>query len=189
MELRELRSFTTAARLSSITRAAEELGMGQPTVTTHIKKLERELGTVLFDRIKRPIQLTPAGATLTELATPLLEGIDSLAADSGVAELERPVRLASTHDMIPHTLLRVVRVFIAAHPHSPRADPLGAQGGGGAHGRGGSGGHGPCARARAQPGVRLPAAVRVRAGADHPDGAPPAAGAADHPWTTSPGGR
>ncbi|MDD9995656.1 MAG: LysR family transcriptional regulator, partial [Dehalococcoidia bacterium] len=50
MELRELRSFTTAAKLRSITRAAEELGMGQPTVTTHIKKLERELGTVLFDR-------------------------------------------------------------------------------------------------------------------------------------------
>lgn len=118
MELRELRSFTTAAKLRSITRAAEELGMGQPTVTTHIKKLERELGTVLFDRIKRPIQLTPAGATLAELATPLLGGIDSLATDAGIAEQESPVRLASTHDIIPHTLLRVVRVFLAAHPHA-----------------------------------------------------------------------
>ena len=118
MELRELRSFTTAARLSSITRAAEELGMGQPTVTTHIRKLEHELGTVLFDRIKRPIQLTPAGATLAELATPLLEGLDSLAADTGIAELERPVRLAATHEIIPHTLLRVVRIFMAEHPHS-----------------------------------------------------------------------
>jgi DNA-binding transcriptional LysR family regulator len=118
MELRELRSFTTAARLRSITRAAEELGMGQPTVTTHIKKLEKELGTVLFDRIKRPIQLTPAGATLSELAEPLVEGIDSLAADTGLAERESPVRMASTHDIIPHRLLRVVRIFLSSHPHA-----------------------------------------------------------------------
>ena len=52
MELRELRSFTTAAKLKSITRAAEHLGIGQPTVTTHIRKLETELTTVLFDRVK-----------------------------------------------------------------------------------------------------------------------------------------
>ena len=91
MELRELRSFPTAARLRSITRAAEELGMGQPTVTTHIKKLEKEMNTTLFDRIKRPIQLTPAGSTLAELATPLVAGIDSLAADSGIAEPTSPV--------------------------------------------------------------------------------------------------
>ena len=55
MELRELRSFIAAARLRSITKAAEELNIGQPTATTHIKKLEQELGTSLFDRIKRPI--------------------------------------------------------------------------------------------------------------------------------------
>ncbi|MCY3637474.1 MAG: LysR family transcriptional regulator, partial [Chloroflexi bacterium] len=34
MEIRELRSFSTAARLRSISRAARELGLGQPTVTT-----------------------------------------------------------------------------------------------------------------------------------------------------------
>ena len=79
MELRQLRSFTTAARLRSVTRAAEQLDIGQPTVTTHIKKLEKELGKVLFDRVRRPIQLTRAGAALAHLATPLVEGIDALA--------------------------------------------------------------------------------------------------------------
>ena len=38
MELRELRSFNTAANLRSISRAAEVLGIGQPTVSTHIKE-------------------------------------------------------------------------------------------------------------------------------------------------------
>ncbi|MDA0769611.1 MAG: LysR family transcriptional regulator [Chloroflexi bacterium] len=116
MELRELRSFCTAARIHSISKAAQELGLGQPTVTTHIKKLEEELGMVLFDRVKRPIQLTLAGDRLAAIATPLVEGIDSLAAMTTVAEERGPVRIASTPDIIPHTLIRVVRVFLARFP-------------------------------------------------------------------------
>ena len=106
-----------AARLRSISRAAERLGIGQPTVTTHIKKLEGELNTVLFDRVKRPIQLTLAGRRLSELATPLVEGIDGLADTTAEAEERGPVVLAATPDIIPHTLLRVVRVFLARFPH------------------------------------------------------------------------
>ena len=117
MELRELRSFCTAARLASISRAAESLDIGQPTVTTHIKKLEAELSIQLFDRIKRPIQLTPVGAALAQIATPLVEGIDSLAAHAGVVQQEVPVRVAATHEMIPHTLVQAVRVFLRTHPH------------------------------------------------------------------------
>ena len=117
MELRELRSFCVAARLRSISRAAEQLGLGQPTVTTHIKKLENELNTVLFDRVKRPIQLTLAGRRLSELAAPLVEGLDSLAQNAAEAEERGPVLLAATPDIIPHTLLRVVRVFLARHPN------------------------------------------------------------------------
>ena len=117
MELRQLRSFCTAAKLRSISKAAEHLGIGQPTVTTHVQKLEEELGTVLFDRIKRPIRLTVAGARLAELATPLLEGIDELVTTTSKAEKESPVRVASSHDFIPHTLLRVVKAFIDMHPH------------------------------------------------------------------------
>ncbi len=116
MELRELRSFCMAARLQSISKAAEQLDIGQPTVTTHIKKLEKQLGMVLFDRIKRPIQLTLSGRTLVELAAPLVEGIDDLATRTSATEERGPVDLASTSDIIPHTLLRVVRVFRNRHP-------------------------------------------------------------------------
>lgn len=116
MELRELRSFVTAARLKSISKAAQELGLGQPTVTTHIKKLEEELGMILFDRVKRPIQLTLAGDRLSDIATPLVEGIDSLAVMTTVAEERGPVTIASTPDIIPHTLIRVVRVFLERYP-------------------------------------------------------------------------
>lgn len=116
VELRELRSFCTAARLKSITKASELLQLGQPTVTTHIKKLEKELGTLLFDRVKRPIQLTPAGVALAGLATPLVEGIDGLAATATAAEEDGPVSVASTHDIISHALLRVVSIFLGVYP-------------------------------------------------------------------------
>lgn len=116
MEIRELRSFCTAARLRSISRAAQELGLGQPTVTTHIKKLEEELGMVLFDRVKRPIQLTLSGQRLADIALPLVEGIDSLPTMTAMAEERGPVNIASTPDIIPHTLIRVVRVFLNRYP-------------------------------------------------------------------------
>ena len=116
MELRQLRSFAVAARLHSISRAAEELNVGQPTVTTHIKKLEDELGVTLFDRVKRPIQLTLAGSALAELATPLVEGIDSLAVDASRKAEQGPVTIASTADIIPHVLLEGVKVFKSTFP-------------------------------------------------------------------------
>lgn len=117
MELRELRSFCIAAQLRSISKAAEQLEVGQPTVTTHVKNLEKDLGKVLFDRVKRPIQLTLAGQKLFEMAAPLVEGIDALAAKTSEEEMEGPVSIAATHDIIPHTLLRVVKAFEAKYPH------------------------------------------------------------------------
>mgnify|MGYP006176745273 CR=1 FL=1 len=118
MELRELRSFSTAAKYGSISAAAERLGLGQPTVTTHVRKLERELGMTLFDRVRRPIQLTPAGVEVAALVTPLLEGIDALAEGAARGAEEGPVAVAATHDIITHALLRVVRVFLRVHSHA-----------------------------------------------------------------------
>ena len=117
MELREIRTFCAAARLRSISKAAEDLAIGQPNATTHIKKLERELGVPLFDRVKRPIQLTPTGASLARLATPLVEAINELTARTSEAEEEGPVSVASTYDIIPHTLLQVVKTFRSLYPH------------------------------------------------------------------------
>ena len=117
MELRELKSFVIAARFRSISKAANELGLGQPTVTTHIKKLEKELNMVLFDRVTRPIRLTLSGQTIFDLSQPLLDGLDSLAVRTSEAEERGPVTIASTPDIIPHTLLRVVKVFNSIYPN------------------------------------------------------------------------
>ncbi len=118
MELRELRSFCTAAKAGGISKAAIQLGLGQPTVTTHIRKLEEEMGMVLFDRSKRPIRLTPSGAALVELAAPLVEGIEDLVDSATHAEQESLITVATTNDMVAHTLLRTVTVFLHRHPHT-----------------------------------------------------------------------
>ena len=117
MELRELKSFVTAAKFRSISKAATDIGLGQPTVTTHIKKLEKELNMVLFDRVTRPIRLTLSGQTIFDLSQPLLDGLDSLAVRTSEAEERGPVSVASTPDIIPHTLLRVVKVFNNLYPN------------------------------------------------------------------------
>ena len=76
--LRQLRAFCRAARLSSITKAAESLGVNQSSVSLQVRELEHELETVLFDRIGQGIALTRAGKRFLELAEPLVQGMDEL---------------------------------------------------------------------------------------------------------------
>ena len=49
LDSKELKSVCAAARLGSVSRAASYLQLSQPTVTSHIQKLEKELGVMLFD--------------------------------------------------------------------------------------------------------------------------------------------
>ena len=76
--LQQLRGFCHAAELGSISRAAERLLLRQPSVSMQIQALEREFNTTLFERRGPKIALTPAGRVLYELASPLVEAIDSL---------------------------------------------------------------------------------------------------------------
>jgi DNA-binding transcriptional LysR family regulator len=56
-----IRSFETLARLRHFTRTAKALGMTQPGVSQHLKKLEEELGSELVDRSDKSFRLLPAG--------------------------------------------------------------------------------------------------------------------------------
>ena len=64
MELKNINTFIKITELNSFTKAANELGYSQAAVTAQIKQLEKELETVLFDRLGRSIALTEAGRKL-----------------------------------------------------------------------------------------------------------------------------
>ena len=75
VELRELRIFLVLADELHFGRTAERLGMAQSAVSHTIRLLERRLGTSLFERNSRRVQLTPAGADLQKNLTPHIESL------------------------------------------------------------------------------------------------------------------
>ena len=118
MEIRELRSFVTVAQLRSMSKAAEKLMLGQPTVSGHIKKLEDELGFNLFDRIKRPIRLTAPGDKLFEIAERLVNDLELLNEDINKIEEEAPITVATTHEIISHVLFEAIAHFKSDNPNA-----------------------------------------------------------------------
>ena len=76
--LKQLRAFCHAARLRSISRAAERIFLSQPAVSQQVRTLEEELAVTLFDRHGARIALTPAGERLYHVARPLVERLDRL---------------------------------------------------------------------------------------------------------------
>ena len=73
MEFKQLESFAAVVRLNSFTKAAESLYISQPTISTHIRALEEELGTRLIMRTTKNIDVTPEGLKLFEYAVNILE--------------------------------------------------------------------------------------------------------------------
>ncbi|MGD9945491.1 MAG: LysR substrate-binding domain-containing protein [Burkholderiaceae bacterium] len=81
MRVDDLQNFVAIAENGSLTRAAHELGISQPTLSKSLARLERELRTSLITRRGRGIQLTPAGeAAVAYLRNAVLDVRDAMAA-------------------------------------------------------------------------------------------------------------
>ena len=117
--LRQLQAFCSAARFGSMTRAAELLLISQPAVSLHVRELEHELDTILFERSGPRIALSPAGERFYELAVPLVEGMDGLDRDFARA-LDHPpsveLRVASGDAGANFVLPRVIGRLRGDHP-------------------------------------------------------------------------
>ena len=77
MELLQLRYFLTVAEMLNISHAAKYHMIPQPAMSKTISRLEKELGTPLFDRYKNKLSLTAEGKTFYNAVSRSLSSIDS----------------------------------------------------------------------------------------------------------------
>lgn len=100
MELYQLKTFVVVAEEGHLTRAAERLFASQPTVSSHIKALEKELGVALFLRTPRGMKLTETGRRLKERAVTVMESAKDLVREAQLLsrQLVGDVRLGLNTD-------------------------------------------------------------------------------------------
>ena len=112
LSLTHLKTFLTAVRFRSFTRAAVELALTQPAVSAHIALLEQEFGCALFNRTGRRVVLTDAGRALEKGAKEIFERIETVRSE--IDDLGRmkggtisigASRIVGVY-MLPHILMR-----------------------------------------------------------------------------------
>ena len=117
MDLYQIRYFLAIAETRSFTKAAERLFVSQPSLSAGIKKLERELGVVLFERGGRKVLLTPSGDFFLEKAQNILKEYQSTL-DAFQDFKERPIlKLGTLHTIRGFNLARLIGAYRQKHPH------------------------------------------------------------------------
>ena len=76
MNLRQLECFVAVAEEGSFTRAAERVGIAQPSLSQHIRTLEQELNGAVVTRLPHGAALTPAGRSLLPEARAALRAVE-----------------------------------------------------------------------------------------------------------------
>lgn len=116
MELRQLKYFLMTAKLNNMTEASRQLHVSQPSLSNAVKSLEQELGTPLFDRYGKRIELNEAGdyfASRVEAALDVLnEAVDVVVKK----DADRSSRVNVTLGIPLGNSGKMIRAFSDTHP-------------------------------------------------------------------------
>lgn len=119
MEFRQLRYFVTIVEQGSLSKASLVLNIAQPALSTHVRNMELELGTMLLFRGTRGVRPTAAGETLLRHARAIMGQIETARREIADQEAEPSgeVRLG-----LPGTIGQIVSVplILAVQRHCPR---------------------------------------------------------------------
>ena len=117
--LSQYRIFYEVARCGNISRAAKELYISQPAISKAIGKLEESLGTRLFLRNSRGVQLTPEGNVLFQHVAAALDSLSR-----GEKELKRihdfhigQLKIGVSNTLCKYVLLPYLKSFVEKYPH------------------------------------------------------------------------
>ncbi|MES2299877.1 MAG: hydrogen peroxide-inducible genes activator [Pseudomonadota bacterium] len=121
MTLTELKYIVAVARAKHFGHAAEACYVAQPTLSVAIKKLEDELGVVLFERGGAEVSVTPLGAQIVAQAERVLEQTAAIKelAKQNKDPLAGPLRLGVIYTIGPYLLPPLVKNVIEQVPQMP----------------------------------------------------------------------
>ncbi len=112
-----LRAFVRTARSGSLSRAARDLGLSQPSISRILAQLEAEVGARLLVRTTRAVTLTEAGADYLARVEPLLTALEE--ADHlvrGTGELRGVLRVAVSSSFGVREVIPRLPKFLGRHP-------------------------------------------------------------------------
>nr|MCH9674978.1 LysR family transcriptional regulator [Gammaproteobacteria bacterium] len=111
MNLRDLKYVVSVAETRHFGRAAQACFVSQPTLSGQIKKLEDELGVVIFERTNKRVDLTAVGAQIVAGARRVLEQADAIVqlADAHQDPLAGPLRLGIIPTLGPYLTPLLIR--------------------------------------------------------------------------------
>ncbi|GGY23022.1 LysR family transcriptional regulator [Pseudoduganella sp. SL102] len=115
--LRQLKTFETVARHLSFSRAAEELHLTQPAVSTQIRTLEGHVGATLFEQLGKKTFLTQAGAELLPFSRAIIQQFEdaeaAMAQHRGISGGRLDVAVISAGD---YFFPQLMVAFARRHP-------------------------------------------------------------------------
>ncbi|MDF1814737.1 MAG: LysR family transcriptional regulator, partial [Verrucomicrobiales bacterium] len=116
LEFHHLHGFVAVARTGNFTKAAEELGLNQSSLSRSIQKLELQIGHPLFDRNPRQVTLTHVGQIFYRRALEILTLVENTFHEVCEAEEGGHIRLAAIPTIAPYFLPEILREFSTQFP-------------------------------------------------------------------------
>ena len=121
MTLSELRFIVAVGREKNFRKAADKCFVSQPALSLAVKKLEDELGIILFERSRTDVSITQAGQAIINQAIIVLDEAEKIKemAQQGDGQLEKPFKLGLIYSIAPYLLPLIIPLLRNSAPDMP----------------------------------------------------------------------
>ena len=121
MTLTELRYIVALAQTQHFGQAAERCHISQPTLSVGVKKLEEDLGVLIFERSKSAVRVTPVGEAIVAQAQRVLEQAQTIRelAQAGKNQLAAPLRVGAIYTVGPYLFPQMIPLLHRSAPEMP----------------------------------------------------------------------